>query len=350
MDNTYDLNSILNAIEDINKKKNKIILPLLDNFDKINDATTPNVEILPTTEKLILEAEEYSKTFKEKKLTSPTEAKNVLDLHTVNKDPLILSNQYDYNEENLEIINLEKIKLNIIDDLYSSLSKKVKRNTLKIIFDLRQKIIELEKELEVLSINKKEEDSNSNNHNINSTKDDRPSEIKEHLINEDNLEEHKGLLINENSSDLSEDVIKTLQLQESIIKNFEKSEEKLLLKIVDLKQDISLFNNNKKINISTTSKKENELIFHRENHERLIIEKNDIKKKLTNAKQQIVIFEQNIKELESAFENVSSILSKNSIININESSLKDPLVLLSSEESFPEPKQPVIHIVEKKPK
>jgi len=43
-------------------------------------------------------------------------------------------------------------------------------------------------------------------------------------------------------------------------------------------------------------------------------------------------------------------LSKNSIININESSLKDPLVLLSSEESFAEPKQPVIHIVEKKPK
>ena len=41
---------------------------------------------------------------------------------------------------------------------------------------------------------------------------------------------------------LTRDVIETLKLQESLIKNFEKNEEKLRLKIVDLEQDKILLN------------------------------------------------------------------------------------------------------------
>ena len=123
--------------------------------------------------------------------------------------------------------------------------------------------------------------------------------------------------------------------QNSLIKNFEKNEEKLLLKIVDLEQDISLLSKKK---ISTTfspilaktvnqtdqsiSKTESELIFFRENYERLIIDNDGLKKKLTNSVARIVIFEKNIKELEFAFENLNSILSKNSITKLNEQPLK----------------------------
>ena len=46
-------------------------------------------------------------------------------LTTLTEDVLILDKEY--NEQNLAIFNLEEIKLNIIDNLYSSLSKKVKK-------------------------------------------------------------------------------------------------------------------------------------------------------------------------------------------------------------------------------
>ena len=48
---------------------------------------------------------------------------------------------------------------------------------------------------------------------------------------------------NEVSSNLSETTINTLRLQDKLIKNFEKEEEKLRIKIVDLEQDISILNN-----------------------------------------------------------------------------------------------------------
>ena len=55
--------------------------------------------------------------------------------------------------------------------------------------------------------------------------------------------------------------------------------------------------------------------------------------KLLNAKKQISVFEQNIKELEDCLKNLNNILSKNSIIKINELSSKEPLVLVSSEKN-----------------
>jgi hypothetical protein len=364
MDDSYDLNSIFSAIEDINNNKKKKITSLdSNNFDKMKEITTPNAEILPITEKLILEAENYSNLLKKKNSVLSTTTKDTLDPPATNKDILILSNQYEYNEQNLETINLEKIKQNVIDDLYSSLSNKVKRNTLKIIFDLHLKINELEKKLKTLSINKTEEDYIQNSYVINPNNSKEKSSVNdEHLINEDYLVEGESFLINEKKN-YSEKVIKTLQFQESLIKDFKKNEEKLRLKIVEIEQDFIILNN-KKNNITqnptsekkenmykqTALKKESELIFYRENYERLIIENNDIKKKLSNSKQQIIGFEQNVKELEDAFENFNNILSKNSIIKISQPSSKDPLILISSKEELEELEHPIIYNDDKNPK
>ena len=200
--------------------------------------------ILPSTEKIILEAELYSSKIK----------KNSSMQTTLPEDVLILNEEY--NEKNLDTIDLKKIKLNIIDDLYSSLSKKVKKKTLKTIFDLHKNISELKNQIEVLKINKTSENitqvSSEKNLKIN---DDDLKKNKEHLINEEplinkeNLEQEKEHLINEdseylltgqNNNNLSTEVIETLKLQNLIIKRHEKNEEKLRFQIIDLEQDITI--------------------------------------------------------------------------------------------------------------
>jgi hypothetical protein len=341
MNSTYNLKSILNAIEEINSKQKKTISLNLENNNKAKERTSFSDGVLPITEKLIIEAEEYSKKFKNNSFITPS----------ITEDVLILDKEH--NEQNLEIFNLEEIKLNIIDDLYSSLSKKVKKNTLKIIFDLRKQINDLEKKIEVLKISKEKEVSEQysnrlkfNDNNEHLINEDYLESNNEHLINEDNLNDEEEHLLDTKNSNLTDDTIKTLKQQNLTIKNFEKNEKKLLLRIVDLEQDISLLDKNKlnqpifkieKDSDQPNHKTEREIIFYRENYERLIIENNEVKKKLVNAKNQIIIFESNIKELENGFDNLNNILSKNSIIKINESSQNDPLILTSSQEFLDKP-------------
>jgi len=367
MNKVYDLNSILNAIENINNKPKKKITPIiLDNSNKTDYSNTSkketigNNDILPITEKLILEAEEHSKKFINNHSFSPAIAEDVLMLNeeyqkkTLAEDVLILNQEY--HEESLENFNSEEIKLNIIDDLYSSLSKKVKKNTLKTIFDLHKKINELKKKIKDLKINSKDKDSTQDNNTAKLTKntehlinEDYLNFNEEHLVNEENFESKNEHLINDTENNLSEDIMKTLKYQNSLIKKFEINEEKLLLKIVDLEQDITLLSK-KSESDNSKSKIESESIFYKENYERLIIENNEVKKKLINSKKQIIMFEKNIKELMNGFENLNNILSKNSIINLNVSSVKDSSILVSSEENTQKLKISPVHTTDENKK
>ena len=225
MNDSYDLNSILNAIEDINSiKKKQIYYNEKKEVEKIKKKISPNNEVLPITEKLILEAEEHSNNLKKINLNK---------LNTTN-DILVLNNEY--KEQNLDLIDLEEIKIGIINDLYSSLSKKIKKNTLKTIFDLRHKINTLEKENKILKIDEKNKlfvpaDSTVND--------------KEHFINEENLNSDSEFFNENPSNNLSDEIIKTLEFQEKRIKKFESNEETLRLQIVDLEQDLNLLKKNK---------------------------------------------------------------------------------------------------------
>jgi len=357
MNSIYDLKSILNAVEEINTKtKKKFISSTINNAEKIKKNALTNDAILPITEKIILEAEEHSKKIKKINVISTKESiplakkpflesKNKLSefknktliLTPLVEEVLILDKEY--NADNLEIVSLEEIKLNVINDLYSSLSQKVKKNTLKIIFDLRKKIHDLEKEIEVISFNKTDQDF-AQDRNINSVNKD-----KEHLINEEASDED-DYLINQEDADLSESTIKTLKIQNSLLKNFERNEEKFRLKIVDLEQDIIIlankktnapksisdeakeFNKNILNNKTVSSHEDNsniqsELLIFKKNYEKLIIENDSLKKKLSISRERVIKFEKNIKELETAFENLNNILSKNSIIKLNEQPLKN---------------------------
>ena len=57
---------------------------------------------------------------------------------------------------------------------------------------------------------------------------------EEHLINENYSEENEESFDNLKNDNLSSSVIETLKLQDSLLKNFEKNEEKLRLQIIDL--------------------------------------------------------------------------------------------------------------------
>jgi len=225
MFNNYDLKSILVAIESINTKTTKKkTSPQLINIEQIKKNFFVNKEVSPITEKLILEAEEYSNKFKNIPLSTEPSAEEVL----------VLDNELNINEA--QIRNLEEIKLNLVNDVYSSLSKKIKKNTLKTIFDLRLKINNLEEKITEINLYKK---------NIDIQDDHNQKKKIEHLINEESTEKEEKFLLDSENDNLPDAVIKTLKLQNSLIKNFENNEEKLRIKIVDLEQDISLLNNKK---------------------------------------------------------------------------------------------------------
>lgn len=348
MDNKYKLDSILNAIDELNsEKKTKIISSNFNDEEKTQKKIKPNEELLPITEKIIQEAENYSNKFKDKT--------SISTLRT---------------EEKLEITKLEK-------------------NNLKTISDLQEILNDLKKEVQILNTSLKNKNLiNIINNDLKKNEDDiliLDQEYQEnftnlvneeHLISDDSVESlsaHENVehLINENNDDFligeDEDIhsssIKTLRLQDSLLKNFEKNEEKLRLKIVDLEQDIFLLKNDKK-KIQQSSilteiekefdpsilKKDRESLFYKENYERLIIVNSDFNKKLKNAKEQIIVYEENIRDLESGFRNLSNILSKNSIIKFKEPLLKITPELDSPEQNSRELKFSTLHTTDKKEK
>jgi hypothetical protein len=324
-----DIDSILKAFNEISLKPKKKV-PSSKEFKNFIPKLNKDLVIPVDVDTIIREAEEYKK-----------------------KSPLILTSssliQDEDNSTKTQTLDksYEEIQIQIIDDLYSKLSKKFKKNTLKTIFDLRLKIKDLEKNLKNfqskknLSIDKKE----IINNNI-STSD----------IN------NKDILRNE--------VVTSLQIQNASIEiqnqkiiNYKEKEEKLRFQIINLEQDKTLLlnklkkfdqlknysqnindtkeilksiykqvENQKKIFIDLSKnsiKNRQESIFFKENYEKLIIENNDIKKKLSNTKQQVEAFEEIKKELALTFQNFNNVLSKNSIIKLNESFSKinsDPVV------------------------
>ena len=273
MNEIHNINSILIAVDEINlgKKKNT-------NNNSVTQYLVPTLNqdsiIPPDIDMLIQEAEKY------KKKTSS----NILI------KPLILDDEYLINEENNKTLIREEGNKRLIN---------------------------------------KESSENFEND-------------KELLLNVDN----DRYLNDETQKNLSNVKIKTLKIQNLIIKDFEKNEEKLRFKIADLEQEISVLkqkktesnktvpdNNHieiknnfdkqiKDLNIIhnlSIEKKVNESFFYKENYERLVIDNHNINKKLVNTRNQIIVFEQNINELKHAFKNLNKILSKNSIIKLNES-------------------------------
>ena len=314
MNEIYNINSILNAVNEINTKKKKI-----SNVSKLQNST-PKIDknlIVPLDiDKIIREAEEYKNksTFK---VNQPDKTENKSDkIKTKNHNK-----------------TFEDTQTQITDDLLL-------------------KIKDLENQLESFHIKKKQTLNNNTiilkDEFVESLKESGPSIIK---LNE---------VLSKNKNFLKDEIVTSLQIQDSTIdilnekiKKFINTEKRLRSQLIDLEQDKSILlkkaekfeevidykkiiNDTKEI-LKTIHRKvakqkkiflalknysiktERDFSFYKENYEKLIIENDDIKKKLSNTKQQVEAFEEIKKELAYTFENFNNVLSKNSIIKFNES-------------------------------
>ena len=314
MNEIYNINSILNAVNEINTKKKKI-----SNVSKLQNST-PKIDknlIVPLDiDKIIREAEEYKNksTFK---VNQPDKTENKSDkIKTKNHNK-----------------TFEDTQTQITDDLLL-------------------KIKDLENQLESFHIKKKQTLNNNTiilkDEFVESLKESGPSIIK---LNE---------VLSKNKNFLKDEIVTSLQIQDSTIdilnekiKKFINTEKRLRSQLIDLEQDKSILlkkaekfeevidykkiiNDTKEI-LKTIHRKvakqkkiflalknysiktERDFSFYKENYEKLIIENDDIKKKLSNTKQQVEAFEEIKKELAYTFENFNNVLSKNSIIKLNES-------------------------------
>ena len=328
MHDVDDINSILEAVNKINSKlpkKSKNTLITQNFVPKLNQ----ELRISPDVDRLIQEAEKY-------KQNVSFELRQV-DL-AQNKNNL-KEKKYDETFDN--------IQAQIVDDLYSKFTKKIKKNTLKIIFDLHLKIQDLEKQLENYQI-KKDQSLN-----------------KDKLISKDEVvvlsktEEPLIIIANKKSNNkniLKNEVITSLKIQDSTIavlnkkiKIFKTTEEELRFQIIDLEQDKTILLKNAKkfeeqndykeivdstketlisiykqvsrqkeifLNLKSYSFKiERDFNFYKENYEKLIIENNDFKNKTIIAQEKIISYENNKLDLLSSIKQLNEVLSKSNVIN-----------------------------------
>ena len=294
MHDVDDINSILEAVNKINSKlpkKSKNTLITQNFVPKLNQ----ELRISPDVDRLIQEAEKY-------KQNVSFELRQV-DL-AQNKNNL-KEKKYDETFDN--------IQAQIVDDLYSKFTKRFKKNTLKVIFNLRLEIKNLENKLknyekQKISIHKK-----------------KPLLEREQLLK--NTEENLRFQI----IDLEQD--KNILLQK--IKKFDELNDYKNNIIITKEKLKSIYEQIKKqkiifIDLTSYSKKiERDSFVFKESYEKLVIENSEIKKRLVIAKEQITTHEKNKLDLMQSINQLNEILSKENIVS-NISPLKLPLV----EDSF----------------
>ena len=294
MHDVDDINSILEAVNKINSKlpkKSKNTLITQNFVPKLNQ----ELRISPDVDRLIQEAEKY-------KQNVSFELRQV-DL-AQNKNNL-KEKKYDETFDN--------IQAQIVDDLYSKFTKRFKKNTLKVIFNLRLEIKNLENKLE------------------NYEKQKIPTHKKKPLLKSEQLLINTEEKLRFRIIDLEQD--KTILLQK--IKKFDELNDYKNNIIITKEKLKSIYEQIKKqkiifIDLTSYSKKiERGSFVFKESYEKLVIENSEIKKRLVIAKEQITTHEKNKLDLMQSINQLNEILSKENIVS-NISPLKLPLV----EDSF----------------
>ena len=252
-----DINSILNAINEINlkpKKKKTIVakkftpelnqdLEILPEVNKLIPKVHQDLEISPEVNNLIQEAEEYKKNILRK---SPQ-----VDLLPSNKH-ILKNNNHNKNILKDDVLTSLKIQDSSIL-IQNEKIKNLKRSEEKLILQ----ITDLEQDKTILQLKiKKFELLADSKININNTKENLKSIYKQ-------VEKQKKIFM-----DLKNYSIKT-------------------------KQDSNLY---------------------KENYEKLVIENNDIKLRLASAKDQIVVYENNKQDLLISISQLNDTLFKTNIV------------------------------------
>jgi len=268
--NIYSIKEILEASDNIlrspTKNEDASFLDdgIIDNKKRINISldkpltlkNTDTKKNIPTDiEKVILEAEN-------------SQLKNKI---TVNELP-------DNNKTEALLVENKISQKELIDDLYKKFGKKIKKNTLQLILELKKNINFLTKNISDLKQDKKEIEKNNINLNNNilelkSNEKNLESNLKQSIRGFNSLyDKHKSLKLNFNV--LEED---QLYKQKKINETNELSQ-KLVNKIKNLDEQLIEYKDNESILVSKIKKLENYILINDNSNEELT-NKNDILKK-----------------------------------------------------------------------
>ena len=223
------------------------------------------------------------------KITKNNYSSPLLLVNEISKNASPKANMSFINNLNKNNINInEKIKNEIINELYNFFKKKIKKNTLKIIFDQQIEIKKFQKKIEYLNESKKILENN--NHDLQS--------------NLNKIIEDKKVLEN-NNHDLQSNLDKIIEEKEMLIEKNTRAQEELSLE----KSNLLNNSNNEKL-----TELNNKLKFYQDENLRLSRDLSNSQETHHIIKKQLNDFEKQKNQISNQIQELNNSVSKSNLI------------------------------------
>ena len=223
------------------------------------------------------------------KITKNNYSSPLLLVNEISKNASPKANMSFINNLNKNNINInEKIKNEIINELYNFFKKKIKKNTLKIIFDQQIEIKKFQKKIEYLNESKKILENN--NHDLQS--------------NLNQIIEDKKVLEN-NNHDLQSSLDKIIEEKEMLIEKNTRAQEELSLE----KSNLLNNSNNEKL-----TELNNKLKFYQDENLRLSRDLSNSQETHHIIKKQLNDFEKQKNQISNQIQELNNSVSKSNLI------------------------------------
>ena len=244
------------------------------------------------------------------KITKNNYSSPLLLVNEISKNASPKANMSFINNLNKNNINInEKIKNEIINELYNLFKKKIKKNTLKIIFDQQIEIKKFQKKIEYLNESKKILENN--NHDLQSNlnqiiEDKKILENNNHDLqsNLNKIIEDKKVLEN-NNHDLQSSLDKIIEEKEMLIEKNTRSQEELSLE----KSNLLNNSNNEKL-----TELNNKLKFYQDENLRLSRDLSNSQETHHIIKKQLNDFEKQKNQISNQIQELNNSVSKSNLI------------------------------------
>ena len=244
------------------------------------------------------------------KITKNNYSSPLLLVNEISKNVSPKANMSFINNLNKNNINInEKIKNEIINELYNFFKKKIKKNTLKLIFDQQIKIKKFQKEIEYLNESKKILENN--NHDLQSNlnqiiEDKKILENNNHDLqaNLNQIIEDKNVLEN-NNHDLQSSLDKIIEEKEMLIEKNTRAQEELSLE----KSNLLNNSNNEKL-----TELNNKLKFYQDENLRLSRDLSNSQETHHIIKKQLNDFEKQKNQISNQIQELNNSVSKSNLI------------------------------------
>ena len=244
------------------------------------------------------------------KITKNNYSSPLLLVNEISKNVSPKANMSFINNLNKNNINInEKIKNEIINELYNFFKKKIKKNTVKLIFDQQIKIIKFQKEIEYFNESKKILENN--NHDLQSNlnqiiEDKKILENNNHDLqsNLNQIIEDKKVLEN-NNHDLQSSLDKIIEEKEMLIEKNTRAQEELSLE----KSNLLNNSNNEKL-----TELNNKLKFYQDENLRLSRDLSNSQETHHIIKKQLNDFEKQKNQISNQIQELNNSVSKSNLI------------------------------------